>query len=96
MIERQSDRIVVRWPIRYERISPNRWSGPREALCVNVGGSGMLLLLDEVPEEDEMLRLYMRDVNRDRPFTLAQVRWSKPGTVRPSTTIMAGIEYVDQ
>jgi hypothetical protein len=56
----------------------------------------MLLLLDEVPEEDEMLRLYMRDVNRDCPFTLAQVRWSKPGTVRLNTTIMAGIEYVDQ
>jgi len=92
MIERQSDRVTVRWPIRYERLSTGRWSGPQEALCLNVGGNGMLLLLNEVPDRNELLRLYMRDVNRDLPFTLAQVRWSAPGT---QAAIMAGIEYVN-
>jgi hypothetical protein len=55
----------------------------------------MLLLLNEILETDEFLRLHMRDVNRDSPFTLAQVRWSKPGTMEVNAAVMAGIEYVD-
>ena len=90
MIERHSDRIAVRWPIRYERLSTGRWSEPQEALCVNVGGYGMLLLLKVVLEQDEILRLHMRDANQDLPFTLAQVRWSKP----EGLTMMVGIEYI--
>jgi hypothetical protein len=95
MIERQSDRVVVRWPIRYERMSLNHRSAPREAACINVGASGMLLLLDELPEHDEILRLYMRDVKRGYPFTLAHVRWSRPVTMTADSSVMAGIEYVD-
>jgi hypothetical protein len=55
----------------------------------------MLLLLDEALDKDEFLRLHMRDANRDSPFTLAQVRWSKPGPAEANAVMMAGIEYVD-
>jgi hypothetical protein len=95
MTEQYRDRAAVRWPIRYERLLLGHWSDPKEALCINVGGYGMLLQLDEVLEKDEFLRLHMRDANRDSPFTLAQVRWSKPGPDEVNAAVTAGIEYVD-
>src|ERR687895_147633 len=95
MTDRYEDRAAVRWPIRYERLVFGHWSESKDAVCINVGGYGMMLLLDEVLEKDEFLRLHMRDANRDSPFTLAQVRWSKPGPVEGDAAMMAGIEYVD-
>jgi hypothetical protein len=95
MIERQSDRVPVRWTIRYERLSTDRWSSPQEAVCLNVGGYGMLLLLDVVPKKNEILRLHMRDVNRGLPFTLAQVRWRKSEALTMGAPVMVGIEYVE-
>jgi hypothetical protein len=95
MTDRHWDRVAVRWPIHYERLFLGHWSEPKEAVCINVGGYGMLLLLNEVVEKDEFLRLHMRDANRDSPFTLAQVRWAKPETFEVNAAMMAGIEYVD-
>jgi hypothetical protein len=95
MTERYRDRVAVRWPIRYERLLFGHWTGPKEAMCINVDGYGMLLLLNEGLQTDEFVRLHMRDGNRDTPFTLAQVRWHKPAPVEDNAEVMAGIEYVD-
>ena len=94
-LEWHRDRVPVRWRIRYERQSLGQWSAPKEAVCVNISGHGMLLLLNDMLENDEILRLHMRDVNHDSSYTLAQVRWSKPGSLEPNGTMMAGVEYVE-
>jgi hypothetical protein len=95
VISLQRDGVPVRWPIQYERLSLGHCSDFKEALCVNVGANGMLLLLNESIQMDEILRLRMRDVNRDLPFTLAQVRWNQPGTVELNAVMIAEIEYLE-
>jgi hypothetical protein len=96
VIQLQRDRVAVRWPIHYERLSLGQWSDLKEALCVNVGAHGMLLLLNEFIETDEILRLHMRDANRGLPFTLAKVRWSQPTRAELHVEILAGIEYLEE
>ena len=86
----------MRWPIQYERLSLGHWSDLKEAVCVNVGAHGMLLLLHDCLEAEEIIKLHMRDVNRDLPFTLAQVRWSQPTTAELHVAMIAGVEYLDQ
>jgi hypothetical protein len=95
VIQLQRDRVVVGWRIQYERLSLGCWSDLKQALCMNVSANGMLLLLNEFLETDEILRLHMRDANRDSPFTLARVRWSQHGTVELNGAMMAGIEYLE-
>lgn len=92
-IERQSERLAIMWPIRYEAAA-GTWRG-RLALCLNVGMGGMLLLLDQRPIEGEVLELHITDLNNASTRTLAKVRWIRPGTSWFKQSVLAGVKYLD-
>jgi hypothetical protein len=92
--DRQTDRASVRWTVRYERRLDGRWSAPNEALCLNIGGYGMLLVVSEALGDGEVVRLHMWDATRALPFTEARVQWSRCDP--DSENFIAGIEFVDE
>jgi hypothetical protein len=93
MQDRQTERASVRWTVQYQRYRNREWSLPDEALCLNVGGYGMLLVLSEAVSEGEVLRLHMKDVMSGLPFTLARIQWTRRAPDR--VNVLVGIEYVD-
>jgi PilZ domain len=91
-IERQSERLAIMWPIRYE--SALRAWRARLALCLNVGMGGMLLLLDRKPIQGEVLELHITDLNNASTRTLAKVRWIRPGTSWFKHSSLVGVKYL--
>ena len=77
-----SERAALLRPILYEVTppveEPTASIHSRKALSLNISSGGMLLLMDQVPEIDQVMKVYVPTpiTMADTP-TLAEVRWTR-------------------
>ncbi|MGA6826510.1 PilZ domain-containing protein [Nitrospira sp. NS4] len=77
-----SERVALLRPIPYEMTSPVERSSvaPSDgrALSLNISSGGMLLLMDQAPEVEQVLKVYVpTPISVAETPTLAEVRWTR-------------------
>lgn len=80
--ENHSERVTLLRPIPYEMTSP--LEGPNEsgrggkALSLNISSGGMLVLMDQAPDVEQVLKVYVpTPITVAETPTLAEVRWTR-------------------
>ncbi len=80
--ENHSERAALLRPIPYEMTSPVE--GPTgtakggRALSLNISSGGMLVLMDQAPEVEQVLKVYVpTPITIAETPTLAEVRWTR-------------------
>ncbi len=80
--ESHSERIALLRPIPYEMTSPV--DGPTilarggKALSLNISSGGMLVLMDQAPNVEQVLKVYVpTPITLAETPTLAEVRWTR-------------------
>jgi hypothetical protein len=79
--ENHSERVALLRPIPYEMTTPVE--GPvgvrgGKALSLNISSGGMLVLMDQAPEIEQVLKVYVpTPVTVAETPTLAEVRWTR-------------------
>jgi c-di-GMP-binding flagellar brake protein YcgR len=80
--QKHSERVALLRPIFYEMTAPvddqSMQSSQGKALSVNISSGGMLLLMDQAPNIEQVLKVYVPTpiTLTDTP-TLAEVRWTR-------------------
>ena len=80
--QKHSERVALLRPILYEMTAPvgdqSIQSSQGKALSVNISRGGMLLLMDQAPNIEQVLKVYVPTpiTLTDTP-TLAEVRWTR-------------------
>ena len=80
--QKHSERVALLRPILYEMTVPvgnqPAQSSQGKALSVNISSGGMLLLMDQAPSIEQVLKVYVPTpiTLTDTP-TLAEVRWTR-------------------
>lgn len=77
-----SERVALLRPIPYEMTSPVERSSAApsdgRALSLNISSGGMLLLMDQAPEVEQVLKVYVpTPISVAETPTLAEVRWTR-------------------
>ena len=77
-----SERVALLRPILYEMTTPveapaaSIQSG--KALSLNISSGGMLVLMDQVPDVEQVLKVYVpTPISMAETPTLAEVRWTR-------------------
>lgn len=80
--ESHSERVALLRPIPYEMSTPV--DGPSasahegKALSLNISSGGMLVLMDQVPPIEQVLKVYVpTPISMAETPTLAEVRWTR-------------------
>ncbi len=80
--ENHSERVTLLRPIPYEMTPPldgsNESTRGGKALSLNISSGGMLVLMDQAPDVEQVLKVYVPTpiTVADTP-TLAEVRWTR-------------------
>lgn len=77
-----SERVALLRPILYEKTSPVERSSETQsegrALSLNISSGGMLVLMDQPPDIEQVLKVYVpTPVSVAETPTLAEVRWTR-------------------
>jgi PilZ domain len=77
-----SERAALLRPILYEMTSPVEdpagSTHSRKALSLNISNGGMLVLMDQVPAIDQVMKVYVpTPISMAETPTLAEVRWTR-------------------
>jgi hypothetical protein len=80
--ENHSERAALLRPIPYEMTSPleDQTAGARagKALSLNISSGGMLMLMDQAPAVEQVLKVYVpTPIPIAETPTLAEVRWTR-------------------
>ncbi len=80
--ENHSERAALLRPITYEMTSPmeNPSAVPTggKALSLNISSGGMLVLMDQAPQVEQVLKVYVpTPITIAETPTLAEVRWTR-------------------
>jgi len=80
--ENHLDRVALLRPILYELTkpvdSPDRSIGEGKALSLNISSGGMLVLMEQAPDVNQVLKVYVpTPVAVAETPTLAEVRWAR-------------------
>jgi len=81
--ENHSERAALLRPIPYEMTSPIEGQGlgmgsSGKALSLNISSGGMLVLMDQAPEVEQVLKVYVpTPITIAETPTLAEVRWTR-------------------
>jgi hypothetical protein len=100
--QKHSERVALLRPIVYEMTAPvgnqSVHSLQGKALSVNISNGGMLLLMDQAPTIEQVLKVYVPTpiTLTDTP-TLAEVRWTRrvpfPRT-KESDSYFVGVKFL--
>lgn len=80
---RRAERVELIEPCPYE-MSEDLGGGTfvlheGEALSINISSGGMLLLMDQAPQVDQVLKVHVPTPNKStNSLTLVEVRWTSP------------------
>mgnify|MGYP001224353983 FL=1 len=77
-----SERAALLRPILYELTTPVEVSAASthsgKALSLNISSGGMLVLMDQVPAIEQVMKVYVpTPISRAETPTLAEVRWTR-------------------
>jgi PilZ domain len=77
-----TERVALLRPIPYEMTTPIEGPGAStqngKALSLNISSGGMLVLMDQAPDIDQVLKVYVpTPVTFAETPTLAEVRWAR-------------------
>ena len=80
--ENHSERAALLRPIPYEMTSPadghNISARGGKALSLNISSGGMLVLMDQAPDVEQVLKVYVpTPITIAETPTLAEVRWTR-------------------
>jgi PilZ domain-containing protein len=80
--ENHSERAALLRPIPYEMTSPVEDQGISaqggKALSLNISSGGMLVLMDQAPNVEQVLKIYVpTPISIAETPTLAEVRWTR-------------------
>lgn len=97
-----SERVALLRPIPYEMTSPvERCSAaPSDgrALSLNISSGGMLVLMDQEPEIEQVLKVYVpTPISAAETPTLAEVRWTRKmpvGQAHESGAYFVGLKFI--
>ncbi|MEC4888824.1 MAG: PilZ domain-containing protein [Nitrospira sp.] len=101
-LKNHSERVALLRPIPYEMTSPvERFSeGPSEgrALSLNISNGGMLLLMDQAPDVEQVLKVYVpTPISAAETPTLAEVRWTRKlpfGPAKDRGAYFVGLKFM--
>jgi len=100
--QKHSERVALLRPILYEMTVPVAdqpvQSSQGKALSVNISSGGMLLLMDQVPSIEQVLKVYVPTpiTLTDTP-TLAEVRWTRKvpfSRTKESASYFVGVKFL--
>lgn len=101
--ENHSERAALLRPIPYEMTSPvedgqNISARGGKALSLNISSGGMLVLMDQVPDVEQVLKVYVpTPVSMAETPTLAEVRWTRKlpfGRANGSGAHFVGLKFM--
>lgn len=80
--ENHSERVALLRPIPYEMTtpvdSPSVTARGGKALSLNISSGGMLVLMDQAPDVEQVLKVYVpTPITVAETPTLAEVRWTR-------------------
>jgi hypothetical protein len=100
--ENHSERVALLRPILYEMTVPETENGniakEGKALSLNISSGGMLVLMDQAPNIEQVLKVYVPTpiTIADTP-TLAEVRWTRKlpiGNSNNHVTYFVGLKFM--
>ena len=100
--QKHSERVALLRPIPYEMTAPVddpvAMGRQGKALSVNISSGGMLLLMDQAPAIEQVLKVFVPTpiTMADTP-TLAEVRWTRKlpfGRSNGSGTYFVGLKFM--
>ena len=97
-----NERAALLRPILYEMTTPVEASAASshsgKALSVNISGGGMLVLMDQVPDVEQVLKVYVpTPISMAETPTLAEVRWTRKlpfGTPNGKGAYFVGLKFM--
>lgn len=98
--EKHNERVALLWPIPYEMttaldgLSDTATAG--KALSLNISSGGMLILMDQAPQLEQVLKVYVPTPVTGVP-TLAEVRWTRKlpfGTSDGNEAHFVGLKFM--
>lgn len=100
--ESHSDRAALLRPILYEMTSPIEEDGlamrSGKALSLNISNGGMLVLMDQAPEVEQVMKVYVpTPITIAETPTLAEVRWTRKlpfGKVNGNGPFFVGLKFM--
>jgi hypothetical protein len=100
--ENHSERAALLRPIPYEMTSPleDLTTGARagKALSLNISSGGMLVLMDQAPDVEQVLKVYVpTPITIAETPTLAEVRWTRKlpfGRVNGNGAYFVGLKFM--
>lgn len=100
--ENHSERAALLRPIQYEMTMPVE--GPAapsqsgKALSLNISSGGMLVLMDQVPQVEQVMKVYVPTaISMAEVPTLAEVRWTRKlpfGKAKESGACFVGLKFM--
>jgi hypothetical protein len=100
--ENHSERAALLRPIPYEMTSPIEGQVPGsvmgKALSLNISSGGMLVLMDQPPAVEQVLKVYVpTPISIAETPTLAEVRWTRKlpfGKVNGNGPFFVGLKFM--
>lgn len=100
--ENHGERAALLRPIQYEMTAPvagsSTLSHNGKALSLNISSGGMLVLMDQVPQVEQVLKVYVpTPISLAEIPTLAEVRWTRKlpfGTAKESGAYFVGLKFM--
>ena len=97
-----SERAALLRPILYEMTTPVEASADSthsgKALSLNISSGGMLVLMDQVPNVEQVLKVYVpTPISMAETPTLAEVRWTRRlpfGTSNGKGAYFVGLKFM--
>ena len=100
--QKHSERVALLRPIPYEMTAPAddpvATTRQGKALSVNISNGGMLLLMDQAPAIDQVLKVFVpTPLTMAETPTLAEVRWTRKlpfGRSNGTGTYFVGLKFM--
>ncbi len=99
-LRRRAERVELLEPCPYE-MSEDLGGGTivmhqGEALSVNISSGGMLLLMDQAPQVDQVLKVHVPTPNKStNSLALVEVRWTRPILAEtPTSRYLVGVKSI--
>ena len=97
-----SERAALLRPILYEMTTPVEvpaaLTHSRKALSLNISNGGMLVLMDQAPAIEQVLKVYVpTPISVAETPTLAEVRWTRRlpfGTTNSNVAYFVGLKFM--
>lgn len=97
-----SERAALLRPIEYEMTAPvagsSTLSQNGKALSLNISSGGMLVLMDQVPQVEQVLKVYVpTPISLAEIPTLAEVRWTRKlpfGKAKDNAACFVGLKFM--